>query len=230
MLITYTVDRNGKNAPFEEYISFEESVKRYPDGKRGVYINLTNRCTCACTFCLRPKKQLMNDGTSNDLWLDHEPTVDEVKDALQKLPWNFISEVVFCGFGEPTMRLPDIIELLKFIKKNHPDVKTRINTNGLSDLFFKRDTAKDFENHLLDAISISLNASNAERYLELTRNPFGLQSFDALLTFAEHCKKYVDDVAVSIVDKVNSPEEIARCQKICDERHLRLRVRSYEEK
>ena len=81
----------------------------------------------------------------------------------------------------------------------------------------------------MDTISISLNASNAERYYELTRAKYGLQSYEAMLDFAEHSKKYVPHVVLTIVDKVEGPDEIARCREICAQRNLTLRVREYED-
>lgn len=210
-----------------KYMPMEESIRRHPEGKRGVYINLTNRCTCSCTFCLRGMKEM---GEEETLWLgkDGEPSVETVEKALDALPWDYIGEAVFCGFGEPTMRLADIITLLHYIKERHPDVPTRINTNGLADLEYGRDTAKDFAGGILDTVSISLNASNAERYLLLTRSKFGLKSFEALLDYAEHCKAYVPNVVLTVVDHVESEEEIAKCRAICEERGLTLRVRPYE--
>ena len=78
-------------------------------------------------------------------WLKREPTVDEVKKALDGAPWDHINEVVFCGFRRtPTEHLDDLTELLKYVKDTHPGMKTRVNTNGLSDLAYGRDTAPDF--------------------------------------------------------------------------------------
>ena len=219
-MIVYAVDKGG------EYITVEESLRRHPEGKRSIYVNLTNRCTCACTFCLRTMKKMAEE---HSLWLKEEPSAELVKSELDRVPWEYVEEVVFCGFGEPTMRLEVLKELLRYIKSVQPQVKTRVNTNGLSDLYFKRDTAPDFGGGILDTVSISLNASNAERYLELTRSEFGIDSFDAMLSFAQHVKEYVPEVVLTVVDHVEDDGEIALCKKICDERGLRLRVRPYED-
>ncbi|MGN0942018.1 MAG: TatD family nuclease-associated radical SAM protein [Selenomonadaceae bacterium] len=223
-MIVYAVDAGG------EYITVDEAFARHPDDKRGIYVNLTNRCTCACTFCLRTMKKMAE---SHTLWLKKEPTVEEVEAGLDeafKKHGALISEVVFCGFGEPTMRLHDLVTLLGYVKNHYPSAATRVNTNGLSDLNFKRDTAPDFGGGILDTISISLNASNAERYLELTRSEFGMPSYDAMLDFAVNVKQYVPNVVLTVVDHVEDSEEIKKCQKICDERGLKLRVRVYEDK
>lgn len=218
-MIVYAVDTGG------EYITVEESQRRYPAGKRSLYVNLTNRCPCACTFCLRPLKRMAEEST---LWLKREPTVEEVQADLAKVPWLLVQEVVFCGFGEPTMRLSDLVALLRWMKREHSEIKTRLNTNGLSDLVYGRDTAPEFGGGILDVISISLNASNAERYLALTRSRFGIGSYEAMLTFAQHCKAYVLQVILTVVDHVEDPDEIAACRAICEARGLSLRVRPYE--
>ena len=164
----------------------------------------------------------------SSLWLKQEPTIDEIKLELQKAPWSVINEVVFCGFGEPTLRLPELVAALKFVKEIQPNIPTRLNTNGLGELAYGREIAADFKG-LLDVVSISLNASTAERYFKLTRAEYGIKSYEAMLTFAEHMKPYVPKVVLTIVDHVNSEEEIERCRQICNERGLTLRVRPYED-
>ena len=203
----------------------EDSLKEQPEGKRNIYINLTNKCNCACTFCLRNMKDMAEE---HSLWLKKEPSVEEVKAELQALPWDKIAEVVFCGFGEPTLRLDALVKLLHFLKENYPDHPTRLNTNGLSELQYGKETAPRFEG-LLDTVSISLNAATAEKYYELTRARFGLDSYEGMLAFAEHCKPYVPNVVLTIVDHVTSPEDIERCRQICESRGLTLRVRPYED-
>lgn len=218
-MIVYATHKGGR------YLPFEESLKIEPNGNRGLYINLTNQCNCDCVFCLRQKKEMAEDSS---LWLKVEPTVEEVISELSKIPIEYVSEIVFCGFGEPTMRLKELIEVLKYIKGKYPNIPTRLNTNGLAELEYQRDIAFEFEN-LLDVVSISLNSASAERYLKLTRAKYGIKSYEAMLTFAEHMKKYVPKVVLTIVDHVTSEEEIERCKKICNERTLTLRVRPYEE-
>ena len=204
-MIVYAVEPGGK------YVTVEESLALHPEGKRGFYVNLTNQCTCACTFCLRSLKEMAEE---HSLWLKKEPSEEEVWAELSMLPWDKAEEIVFCGFGEPTMRLEVLTGLLRRIRAERPGVKTRLNTNGLSDLYFGRDTAPDFDG-LLDTISISLNASNAERYLELTRSRFGLPSFEAMLTFAERAKAYVPDVVLTVVDHVEDDGEILISAPTC---------------
>lgn len=219
-MIVYATHAGGR------YLQVADSLKEQPEGKRGIYINLTNKCNCACTFCLRNMKEMAEQSS---LWLKEEPSVPEVKSLLDELPWDMVSEIVFCGFGEPTCRIDAVVKLLKYVKDTHPEVKTRLNTNGLSDLMYGRSTAGDFAGGILDTVSISLNASNKERYLELTRAKYGIESFDAMLKFAVDCKEYVPNVVMTVVEKVENQQEIDLCQKICDDRGLKLRVRIYED-
>lgn len=209
-------------------IYMTEGGKYFPvnaEKKRGLYINLTNRCNNDCPFCLREKKIM---SAENTLWLDSEPTADEVKKALDAAPLDIVTEIVFCGFGEPTIRLSELLELLKYVKKIRPQIPTRLNTNGLGNLEHGRNIESEFEN-ILDTASISLNAATAERYLQITRSKFGLQAYAAMLDFAQNIKNYVPNVILTVVDKVTPPAEIEQCKKICDERGLKLRVRPYED-
>ena len=216
-MILYTVT-GGKYFPAAE--SFNDN------SRRSVYVNLTNRCNNDCPFCLRNKKIMSPE---KSLWLDKEPHFGEIKAELDALNWDLVKEIVFCGFGEPTIRLTELTMSLTYIKATHPQISTRLNTNGLGNLEHGRNIVLDFEN-LLDVVSISLNASTPERYLKITRSKFGLQAFNAMLTFAELMEIYVPQVIMTVVDKVTPPDEIDACRKICQQRGLTLRVRPYESK
>ena len=192
--------------------------------KNGVYVNMTNRCPCACTFCLRQNAPGVYG--SDPLWLDREPTVEEVEQSLSKWDLNEVGEVVFCGYGEPTERLKDLLEVAAWLKK-HYTVKTRINTNGLADLIWGEPTESWLEGKI-DAISVSLNAIDKEEFLRLTRSKFGIGSFDAMLYFTKEAAKYVPNVMMTVVDQVTSPEEQEAARKICDSLGVRLRVRPLE--
>jgi len=219
-MIVYATHAGGR------YLPLDQSLAEQPTGKRNLYVNLTNQCNCSCTFCLRQTKKM---AAEHSLWLrEGEPTVAEVKATLDAVPWDYIKEVVFCGFGEPTLRLPELIELLHYVKEKHPDLPTRLNTNGLAELQYGRDDIAPQFAGILDTVSISLNASNAERYYELTRARFGLKSWEGMLTFAEHCQPYVPQVVLTIVDHVEGEDEIAKCRALCAARGLTLRVRPYE--
>ena len=190
----------------------------------GLYVNMTNKCPCACTFCLRQTRDEMNG--SGSLWLEREPDVDEVKAEFAKFDMTKYDEVVFCGFGEPTERIEDVIEVAKYVK-NTLGKRTRINTNGLSDLIHGRNTAPDFEG-AIDVVSISLNTPNPKRYLELTRSKFGIESFDAMLKFAENVKNYVQKVILSTVSTTLTAEEEEQCAQICKKIGVTYRIRPFE--
>lgn len=193
--------------------------------KNGIYVNLTNRCPCSCTFCLRQNADSVYG--SDPLWLDREPTVEEICKDLDK--WNLeeFDEIVFCGYGEPTERLFDILEVAKYIKSKS-SIKIRINTNGLSDLIHGEPTAHYLKG-LIDTVSVSLNATNAEDYQKIVRSKFGIQSFDAMLKFTKDCVGNVDNVMMTVVDVVTSKEEQEKSKEICESLGATLRVRPYEE-
>ena len=189
----------------------------------GLYVNITNRCPCACTFCVRNKKDYVFE--SDSLWLDREPTVQEICDSLDTWDLSKYEEVVFCGFGEPTERLYDLLEVAKYIKSKS-DIKIRINTNGLADLIWKQSTAPKLKG-VIDAVSISLNATNKEDYLEVVRPKFGIESFDAMLQFTKDCTEYVPSVMMTVVDVVTTKEEQEKCREICESVGAIFRVRPY---
>ena len=191
---------------------------------KGLYVNMTNKCPCACTFCLRQTRDEMNG--SGSLWLEREPSVDEVIAEFDKFDMTKYDELVFCGFGEPTERLEDVVEVAKFAKEKF-GIKIRINTNGMSDLIHKKDTSSSFS--VMDVVSISLNTPNKERYYELTRSKFGIDSFDAMKKFAKNVKNYVDEVILSTVSTTLTKEEEEECAKICKDLGVTYRIRPFEE-
>ncbi|MBR5241717.1 MAG: TIGR04100 family radical SAM protein [Clostridia bacterium] len=193
--------------------------------KNGVYVNMTNRCPCACTFCLRHNAPGVYG--SDPLWLDREPTVEEVIESLKGWDLSTLDEVVFCGYGEPTERLYDILKVAEYIRSVSA-IKIRINTNGLSDLIHGKATAPALKG-LVDTVSVSLNATNAEDYLKVCRPKFGIESYDAMLAFTRDCTKYVPSVVMTVVDVVTSKEEQAKCKAICDSLGATLRIRPFEE-
>lgn len=192
--------------------------------KNGLYVNMTNRCPCACTFCLRQNRDSVYG--SEPLWLDREPTVEEVCESLVSADYKKYNEIVFCGYGEPTERLDDLLLVAKFIKENS-QVPIRINTNGLSDLINGEKTAQKLEG-LIDTVSISLNATNKEDYQAVVNSKFGIESFDAMLEFTKDCVKYVPNVMMSVVDEVTSKENQEKALKICQDLGATLRVRPLE--
>lgn len=193
--------------------------------KNGIYVNITNRCPCACTFCLRKNGDSIFG--SDPLWLDREPTVKEICESIDGWDLSKYDEVVFCGYGEPTERLDDLLEVAKYIKSKS-DIKIRINTNGLADLIWGEKTAPKLKG-LIDTVSVSLNTTNKEDYLKIVRPKFGIDSYDAMLSFTKDCTEYVPNVVMTVVDVVTTKEEQEICKKICESVGATLRVRPYEE-
>lgn len=193
---------------------------------KNVYVNMTNRCPCSCVFCLRQTKELME---GHSLWLkDGEPSVETVLAECARYDLSPINELVFCGYGEPLERLDDICQVIDQLRAQYPDLKVRVNTIGLANLIYERDVTPELEGRF-DTVSISLNAPDAEEFLELTRSRFGIQSYDAMKEFAVLAHKYVPNVVMTVVEKVMPEEKIEICRAICDELGVTLRVRPFEE-
>ena len=193
-------------------------------GRNAIYVNITNRCPCACTFCLRQNKDHVFHADS--LWLDREPTVQEICDSIDTWDLSQYDEVVFCGYGEPTERLDALLAVAAYIKSKG-NTKIRINTNGLADLICGEKTAHRLQG-LIDSVSISLNATNPEDYYQVVRPKFGKESFQAMLDFTKDCVQYVPQVMMTVVDVVTSPEEQSRSREICQSLGATFRVRPYE--
>ncbi|WP_069998628.1 TIGR04100 family radical SAM protein [Cellulosilyticum sp. I15G10I2] len=185
-----------------------------------LYVNLTNKCPCACTFCVRQE----SDGVhgADNLWLNHEPSLKEVLEAFEKHDLDSYESVVFCGYGEPLERLDVVIQVCEYIRAKSK-VKIRLNTNGLADLIHGKETAPLLAGKI-DEVSISLNAPNQQDYMNLVRPCFGEEAFPSLLKFGAECKKYIGDVTFTVVDLLNR-EQRSACEKIADEMQIKLRVR-----
>lgn len=187
-----------------------------------VYLNITNVCPCHCDFCIRNTSDSIRGEGS--LWLSHKPTFVEVKAAIDAFDFtDYNGDVVFCGYGEPTASFDVLIQTAKYLREK--GLKTRINTNGLGCLVNNRNIVKELCDNV-DFISISLNAPTAEKYEKIVHPSFGIKSFNAMLDFAEECRKYTENVALSVVDVI-SQEDIDACQRLADEVGIKLRVRVY---
>lgn len=188
-----------------------------------LYVNITNKCPCACTFCIRKN----GDGAygSDSLWLDHEPSEAEIIAEFEKRNLNDYNEIVFCGYGEPLQRADLLVKICKYLKeKNSPPI--RINTNGLADLINKKSVAPMLKD-CVDIVSISLNAGTEKGYYDVTRPSFKTGAYDAMLRFAEDCKKYVPNIMFTVVDVI-SPEEIELARQRAESMNIKFRVRKYD--
>lgn len=187
----------------------------------GLYLNLTNRCPCACTFCIRQKNEKFY--TQDSLWLEHEPGFEEVKAALLAENLDKYSEFVFCGFGEPTEALDVLLKTAEFLKSK-TSKPIRLNTNGLGNLIHKKDITPLFEG-LIDAVSISLNSSDPKIYEERVRPIFKEKAHPAMLEFAKKAAEHVPSVTMTTVSTTITHEDEENCRKLCNELGVTYRIR-----
>jgi len=180
-----------------------------------LYLNITNRCTNDCCFCLRNIEPCV---VGYNLWLDREPTALEVIDAIgDPAPYD---EIVFCGYGEPLTRLEVVKKVCEYVKSF--DKKTRIDTNGQANLIYNRNIVPELKG-LVDSVSISLNAENAKKYHQLCRSEFGEKAFYGIIEFARECVKHIPETTLTVV---NLPEiDVDKCRKIAVEIGAHFRVR-----
>lgn len=191
--------------------------------EKNLYLNLTNKCPCDCIFCIR------NNGDSaygsDSLWLEKDPTAEQVISELKEKNLNSYKEIIYCGFGEPLEALDVLIEVSKYLKAS-TKTPIRLNTNGLSDLIHGKPTAHLLKG-LVDIVSISLNAGSESEYNRVSQPSFGNPSFKAMLKFAEECKTFIPTVSFSVVNII-STEEIDKCKEISEKMGIKLRIRKYE--
>ncbi len=186
---------------------------------QSLYVNITNRCSNACTFCIRKAEPTING--VDDLWLEKEPTQEEILEDILKRDLDQYEELVFCGYGEPTYRLDEICAIAKEVKKVHA-IPIRINTNGHGNLIFKRDMTPLLKD-AIDVVSISLNSKNEEEYNELCR-PVFKDAYKELLEFARLAARYTK-VVLTIVD-ILPLEDQETCRRISESVGAELRIRS----
>lgn len=187
-----------------------------------VYVNLTNKCSCSCRFCIRNHGDSV--GEADNLWhTDGDPSLDDVIKAIEAFDFSGYKEVVYCGYGEPTCALDTLLASAKYIKENY-HLSTRLNTNGLGNLYHKRNIVPELA-AVIDTVSISLNAPTKEAYEYITR-PQLPDAFQGLLDFAAECKNHIPSVKMTVVDVI-SKEDIDASQKLADEIGISLRVRKY---
>ena len=190
----------------------------------GLYVNVTNRCTNSCDFCIRNN----GDGAygSDSLWLEREPSVEDILDSIFSRDLGKYTEIVFCGYGEPSVRLSDVCTVAKEIKRRGVQLPIRINTNGQSDLIHSRNTAPDYAG-LFDTVSISLNTPNSQKYVDICHPVYKEKAFSAILTFAQNVKNYVQNTMFSLVRDFLTEEEISECERISRAIGVQLKLRDY---
>lgn len=195
----------------------------YEYGKN-LYVNTTNRCTCACTFCIRSYGDGV--GSASSLWLEREPTREEILADIESRDLSRYAELVFCGYGEPSYRLEDILWVCRRLKAE-TDIPIRMDTNGHGSLIHGRDVTPEIKG-LIDTLSISLNRSTEAAYNEIVR-PHVPGAFEAMQDFTRHAVAAGIRVIMTVVDNMD-PAEIERCRHMCeDDLGAVFRVRQFSE-
>jgi TatD DNase family protein len=180
-----------------------------------LYLNITNRCTGSCTFCVRYQSDVL---WGYNLKLEREPSVEEIIEAVGD-PTRY-REVVFCGYGEPTLRLDVVKEVGTRLKA--AGGRVRLDTNGHGNLIWKRNIVPELA-QAVHAVSVSMNAEDAETYDRLCRPSFGAGTFEQVLAFVRECKTAGVPVTVSVVDVPGV--DLAGAKSLADGLGVPLRVR-----
>jgi len=183
------------------------------------YLSITDRCTLACEFC--PKTQGTMNVHEYDLTFDHRPETEEIITAIGNV--SDFSWIVFCGFGEPTLRLKTLLEVATHIKQQGGRV--RLNTDGLANRVHKRNVLPEMAG-CIDALSVSLNAQNESIY---NRHcvPALKNSWQSMLDFLQLAPAYVADVTATAINGLEGVD-ITACRQLAEERGVKFRQREMD--
>ena len=186
-----------------------------------VYVNLTNSCTNSCVFCLREQK---DDVCGSNMWHDDKYTLENIIEqfkTFQPTP----KEVVFCGYGEPFLKKDMMKSFAEYLRKNYPEIKIRVNTNGHANAIYKYNVAEEFKN-LIDEASISLNSDNLEQYDRIC-NPKIENAFEEVKNFIKACNAAGIKTIASIVTGFGEDINKENCEKIAHELGAEFRNREF---
>lgn len=199
------------------------------DGK--IYFNLTNRCTNDCIFCLRNDK---DDVCGQTLWLENEnitsgDVIKQYEDIIKKTKNDdnfYPKETVFCGYGEPMLKLEILKEVSKYIKTNYPETRIRVNTNGHANYIYKRNVVPELKG-LVDEFSVSLNGENSSEYDELSRPKFE-GAYDEVKKFIKACSDSGIDIVASVVEGYKGRHiNLEKCEEISNNLGAKFRAREW---
>jgi TatD DNase family protein len=185
--------------------------------RNSLYLNITNRCSNSCVFCVRNYTDYVK---GHNLRLDHEPDYQEVIRSLDHL--EKYQEIVFCGYGEPTIRLDLLKQVAAFLKSKN--ARVRLNTNGQANLIHKRNVVPELVG-LIDTASISLNVGSSRKYDQLCQSEFGENTFEKVLDFARECKRLLPKTVLTVLDMPGV--DLKRCERIARQLGVELRIRHY---
>lgn len=196
-----------------------------------IYINLTNRCTNDCIFCLRNDK---DDVCGQKLWLDNEnfsekDVIEQFNNILNNSKNEGIrlkDEVVFCGYGEPMLKFDVLKKVCEYIKINNPEFKIRVNTNGHANYIYKRNVVPELKG-LVDEFSVSLNGKNSDEYDKLSQPKFE-GAYEEVKKFIKSCSDEGIDVVASVVEGYKGQHlDLKECEKISSDLGAKFRAREW---
>ncbi|MBR1908591.1 TatD family nuclease-associated radical SAM protein [bacterium] len=195
------------------------------DNPETIYINLTNKCTNNCVFCIRNSTDPIK---GKNLWLENEDvTLDKIKSQLKH--FSNIKEAVFCGYGEPTVKLDLLKDVSKYLKSENAGIKIRINTNGQGNLINNKNIIPELKN-IVDEISVSLNASNNKDYMEIS----GCKNEKAYESVKDFIKQSVENgfntTATVVTGYKNYEVDVKACEQIAKQSGAEFRVREWIDK
>ena len=196
------------------------SIDKNPNPET-LYINLTNACTNDCVFCLRSQK---DDVCGAEMWHDDKYSLEDIISQFKnfKTPKN----VVFCGYGEPFLKKDMMKSFAEYLRKNYPNIKIRVNTNGHANAIYKYNVAEEFKN-LLDEASVSLNSDNAQQYNEIC-NPKIENAYEEVKKFIKACSDAGIEVSASIVTGFDNRDiNVKNCEKIANSLGAKFRNREF---
>ncbi len=202
--------------------NFDRMDTIYYEAHNNLYLNLTNRCSADCVFCIRN----FADGVYGyDLRLSKEPTTEEILGALEGIDLKKYKEIVFTGLGEPTLRLDVVLSVTCWLKNRN--MRVRIDTNGQAPLINPgRDVISELKAVEIDAVSVSLNAESEEKYNKLCR-PIHKNTYNAVLDFIRGARKAGINTRVTVV---NVPEiDLEKCKKLAEELDSDFHIRALSE-
>jgi TatD DNase family protein len=186
--------------------------------RNSLYLNITNRCSNDCSFCIKYNSRTFNE---DDLFLDREPSFDEIMAAIAA--FSDFEEVVFCGYGESLIRLEIVKQVAVAVKQTYC-TRVRINTDGQANLVYGRNIIPELAG-IVDCMSVSLNAPDAETYMRLCRSPFGAAGFTAVCEFIRLAAAAIPEVIASVV--LVPSLDVEACKALALSLGASFRVRSY---
>lgn len=225
------------------------SNEKFPET---VYVNLTNACTNACVFCLREQK---DDVCGAQMWHDDKYTLEDVIEQFEKFhnpssngleivseersssqnsssnlslhSDQIVKNVVFCGYGEPFLKKDMMKNFAQYLKKNYPEIKIRVNTNGHANAIYKTNVIEEFKG-LIDSVSVSLNSDNSEQYNQICK-PKIENAYEEVKKFIKSCVEAGISVSTSVVTGFDENIEINidNCEKISKELGANFRNREF---